>query len=75
MGFLSLIKKIHFGDITEVDQRSDKVIVTVSGKKYGIIKWRLEKSSCEDGVELYISSDGKWLIPSDSVREGQKVDW
>ena len=75
MGFLNLIKKIYFRDITEVEQRADKVIVTVGGKKYGIIKWRIEKSSCEDQVELFISSDGKWLIPSDSVLHGQKVDW
>lgn len=75
MGFKSLIKTITFGDITAVDQRADKSIVTVDDKKYGIIKWRLDKSSCDDDVELYVSSDGKWLIPSDSVREGQKVDW
>ena len=75
MGFKSLIKTITFGDVTAIEQRSDKSIVTINGdKRYAISAKRLAVSTCDDDVELFISKDGKWLIPADSVLDTE-VDW
>ena len=73
--FDSLIKKITFKDLKDPEMRSTLCIVTVDDKRYGIAKWRLDKSSRKDDIELFISRDGKWLIPSDTVSEGAEVDW
>lgn len=72
----ALGKEITFSDITEVvEKRSDKIIVKVNGEKYAISMTRLNNSKKEDNTVLYVSRDGAWLIPADSVAEQQKPDW
>ena len=67
--------KITFGDITNMEWKQNDTIlkVWIGDKKYLISKTRLDKSSCDDDVELYRStsaeSNGKWLIPADATTQ------
>lgn len=64
-----------FKDLELVEKRSSLIVVEWNTKKYGISLKRIEKSSCSDDTELYISEDGKWLIPSDTTTTGGVADW
>lgn len=64
-----------FKDLKMVEKRSNLIIVEWNDKKYGISLKRIEKSSCSDDTELYISEDDKWLIPSDTTTTGGVADW
>ena len=64
-----------FANIELVEIRKSTTLVKFNGKTYGISHKRLQQSTCDDAVELFISQDDKWLIPSDTTSAGIEVDW
>jgi hypothetical protein len=51
------------------------VVVDFEQAHYAISESRLKASSCDESQELYISKDGKWLIPADTVSESGGATW
>ncbi len=65
----------RFSQLKLIEKRSTCVVVELNGKNYGISMKRISLSDCEDNTELYISKDGKWLIPADTVVGSTTPDW
>ena len=63
------------GELDLVEERSTIYLVSYNGNTYGVSKRRVEESACTEDTELYISRDGKWLIPADTTREAISPDW
>ena len=63
------------GQLELVEERSSIYLVSANGKTYGISKRRVAESDCTEDTELFISRDGKWLIPADTTREAIQPDW
>jgi len=62
-------------DLETIEERSTLFVVSYNNKHYGVSKRRIEESACNPDTELFISRDGKWLIPSDTTREAIQPDW
>lgn len=68
-------EKLTFASVTKVrERRSKTTIVEIGAKAYGISNRRIAASKLDDDTELYVSSDGKWLIPADTV-DSIEADW
>jgi len=76
--FLAAVEKPAnptMGQLELVEERSTIYLVSVNGNTYGISKRRVEESTCTEDTELFVSRDGKWLIPADTTREAISPDW
>ena len=76
--FLAAVEKPAnptMGQLELVEERSTIYLVSFNGNTYGISKRRVEESACTEDTELFVSRDGKWLIPADTTREAISPDW
>ena len=64
------------GELEMVEDRGSFFLVEFKGQKYGLSKRRFEASSQEEGEECLIDRyNGKWLIPTSTVKKAPEIDW